>query len=81
VNIYYPTDKDLEKKKTVWGQASRDSGKPKNDAPSPNTYSLSNGVQGDIYSFPRSSKTDEAKAYKSSFAPGPGAYEIRRDDK
>lgn len=26
-------------------------------------------------------KSDEAKLYKSSFTPGPGAYEIRRDDK
>ena len=26
-------------------------------------------------------KSDEAKLYKSSFTPGPGAYELRRDDK
>lgn len=31
--------------------------------------------------MPRAARTDEAKAYKASFAPGPGAYEIRREDK
>jgi hypothetical protein len=31
--------------------------------------------------MPRAARTDEAKAYRASFAPGPGAYEVRRDDK
>jgi len=26
-------------------------------------------------------KADEAKLYKASFTPGPGAYELRKDDK
>lgn len=81
MNIYYPTEKDAETKKTNWGKAGRDAGKAKSGAPAPNTYNMRKGLEGNTYSFPKASKTDEAKAYKSSFAPGPGAYEIRREDK
>lgn len=33
-----------------------------------------------MYSFPKASRDDEAGEAKSSAAPGPGAYEIRKDE-
>ena len=69
-------------KRTTFGTGPRDwSTIPKN-MPAPNAYSPSKFTEAShMYSFPKSMKSEEAKLYKASFAPGPGAYEVRRDDK
>ena len=82
IRAYKPTDKDRELKKTTWGKASREWSDLPKGVPGPNNYQpLQFTEASHLYSMPRAARTDEAKAYKASFAPGPGAYEVRRDDK
>ena len=50
--------------------------------PPPNNYNPIQFTEAShTYSFPKASRNDEAKAYKASFAPAPGAYDLRKDDK
>ena len=50
--------------------------------PAPNNYYPNKFTEtSHLYSFPKSMKSDEAKLYKASFTPGPGAYEVRKEDK
>lgn len=54
---------------------------PRN-VPAPNSYNpLKHTETTYKYSFGKANRIDEAKIYKDSFAPAPGAYEVRRDDK
>ncbi len=81
--VYKPKPDDKGKKATSWGKAHRDAGKKSSTlTPGPNAYHPSQFTEASHeYSFPKTSKNDEAKAYKASIAPGPGAYEIRKEDK
>lgn len=82
MKIYKVTEHDKEKAKTTWGKAGRDwSSLPKN-VPPPNNYNPIQFTEAShTYSFPKANRNDEAKIYKSSFSPAPGAYEIRKDEK
>jgi hypothetical protein len=69
-------------KRTTWGKAAREWSDLPKGVPAPNNYAVLQFTEASHqYSMPRATRTDEAKAYKSSFAPGPGAYEIRREDR
>lgn len=70
------------KKGSTFGMAKRDwSDLPKN-VPAPNNYYPNKFTEASHqYSFPKAMRTDEAKLYKESFTPGPGAYEVRKEDK
>lgn len=69
-------------KKTTFGMATRDWSDLPKGVPAPNQYYVNKFTEAShLYSFPKSMKSDEAKLYKSSFTPGPGAYEIRKEDK
>ena len=50
--------------------------------PGPNAYNPDKFTEAShLYSFGKASRIDEAKFYKSSFAPGPGAYEVIKEDR
>lgn len=82
LNVYKSTSMDKEKKKTSWGKAGRDWSDLPKGVPAPNNYNPNKFTEASHqFSFPKAAKADEARLYKASFAPGPGAYEVRRDDK
>ena len=82
MRVHRVSTTDKEKKKTIWGKAEREWSDLPKGVPGPNNYNPNKFTEASHqFSMPRASRTDEAKAYKASFAPGPGAYEVRRDDK
>jgi len=49
--------------------------------PGPNSYNPDKFTEAShLYSFPKAAKADEARLFKASFAPGPGAYEVKIDE-
>ena len=69
-------------KRATFGMAERDWSDLPKHSPAPNNYYPNKFTEATHqYSFPKAMKSDEARLYKSSFTPGPGAYEIRKDDK
>jgi hypothetical protein len=73
---------EQQRKKPTFGNAKRDWSDLPRNVPAPNSYYPARNGEGNFqYSFPKALKADEAKLYKASFTPGPGAYEIRKEDK
>lgn len=70
------------KKKTTFGNAGRDWSDLPKHSPAPNNYYPQKFTEtSQQYSFPKASKADEARFQRANIAPGPGAYEIRKEDK
>lgn len=78
MKIYQPSETNSNK--TTWSKAHRDAGLKK-DGIAANHYNPVLVNAGNyMYSFPKASKGDEVGEAKSSAAPGPGAYEVRKDE-
>jgi Sperm-tail PG-rich repeat len=81
VQIYNPSEADLQNKKTTWGKALRDRKGESAKFPSPDKYNPNKHTEATYhYSFPRADKGDITAAAKASFTPGPGTYEIRKEN-